>query len=146
MADAAPPRSPARRRPTCSRTLATGVRTLLSEHATFNVDRKAGLLQVTDFPERLDRVSVYLDAVQDRVHRQVQIEARVIEVELNDEKAPGVDWSAVAARTGGRARPRAQRPPRRPSLTGLRVTDVAQAAGVARRAGQGDRRSRTRAC
>ena len=60
---------------------------------TFNVDRKAGLLQVTDFPERLDRVAVYLDAVQDRVHRQVQIDARVIEVELNDEKAIGVDWT-----------------------------------------------------
>ena len=57
--------------------LASGVKTLLSERATFNVDRKAGLLQVTDFPERLDRVAIYLDAVQDRVHRQVQIDARV---------------------------------------------------------------------
>ena len=37
--------------------LANGVRTLLTERATFNVDRKAGLLQVTDFPERLDRVA-----------------------------------------------------------------------------------------
>ena len=52
------------------------MQTLLSERATFNVDRKAGLLQVTDFPERLDRVALYLDAVQDRVHRQVQIDAR----------------------------------------------------------------------
>jgi len=58
--------------------LANGVRTLLTERATFNVDRKAGLLQVTDFPERLDRVAIYLDTVQDRVHRQVQIDARII--------------------------------------------------------------------
>jgi len=50
--------------------LVAGVRTLLSEKATFSVDRKAGLLQVTDFPERLERVSVYLDAVQDRARRQ----------------------------------------------------------------------------
>src|SRR6266545_4055306 len=77
--------------------LASGMRTLLSEHASFNVDRKAGLLQVTDFPDRLDRVGVYLDAVHDRVLRQVQIDARVIEVELNDEKAVGVDWNVVAA-------------------------------------------------
>ena len=41
--------------------LANGVRTLLTERATFNVDRKAGLLQVTDFPERLDRVAIYLE-------------------------------------------------------------------------------------
>jgi type II secretory pathway component GspD/PulD (secretin) len=99
------------------------MRTVLSEHATFNVDRKAGLLQVTDFPERLDRVSVYLDAVHDRVLRQVQIDARIIEVELNDEKATGVDWSAVVAGQVGDLLP-GQRPAVRPSLTGLRVTDL----------------------
>jgi MSHA biogenesis protein MshL len=103
--------------------LASGIRTLLSERATFNLDRKAGLLQVTDFPERLDRVGFYLDAVHDRVLRQVEIDARVIEVELNDEKATGVDWSAVAAGQAGDIVP-GQRPAVRPSLTGLRVTDM----------------------
>ena len=72
-----------------------GVQTLLSERGMFNVDRKAGLVQVTDFPERLDRIGVYLDAVQDRLQRQVQIEARVVEVELNDEKATALDWTAL---------------------------------------------------
>jgi type II secretory pathway component GspD/PulD (secretin) len=105
--------------------LANGMRTLLSAHATFNVDRKAGLLQVTDFPEQLDRVSVYLDAVHDRVLRQVQIDARVIEVELNDEKAIGVDWNAIVADQVGEILP-GQRPAVRPSLTGLRVTDLAK--------------------
>ena len=103
--------------------LGNGVRTLLSERAAFNVDRKAGLLQVTDFPERLDRVAVYLDAVQDRVHRQVQIDARVVEVELNDEKAAGVDWTAVAADRWA-SRPGASGRRHAASLTGLRVTDV----------------------
>ena len=73
-----------------------GRQTLLSEHAAFNVDRKAGLLQVTDFPERLDRIGVYLDAVHDRVHREVQIDARVVEVELTDEKATSLDWTALS--------------------------------------------------
>jgi type II secretory pathway component GspD/PulD (secretin) len=76
--------------------LTRGVQSLLSEHSTFNLDRKAGLLQVTDFPERLDRITVYLDAVADRVHRQVQIDARVIEVELDDDHASGLDWAALA--------------------------------------------------
>ena len=102
--------------------LDNGIRTMLSEHATFNLDRKAGLLQVTDFPERLERVSIYLEAVHDRMVRQVEIEARVVEVELNDDKA-GIDWSAVAAGQVGELVP-GQRPPVRPSLTGLRVTDV----------------------
>jgi type II secretory pathway component GspD/PulD (secretin) len=106
--------------------LAAGVRTLLSEHATFNVDRKAGLLQVTDMPERLDRVAVYLDAVQDRLQRQAQIDARIVEVELNDEKAAGVDWTIVAAQLNAPPAPPAPRPAARPSLTGLRVTDSAR--------------------
>jgi type II secretory pathway component GspD/PulD (secretin) len=72
-----------------------GVQSLLSPGAAFNVDRKAGLLQVTDFPERLDRVSNYLDAVHDRVHRQVQISARVLEVELNDANAQTLDLAAL---------------------------------------------------
>ena len=109
--------------------LANGVRTLLTERATFNVDRKAGLLQVTDFPERLDRVEIYLDTVQDRVHRQVQIDARVIEVEPTDAKAPGIDWAAVAGKMSGAAT--ADVPvATRQTMNGLRVTDVAKLLGL----------------
>jgi len=75
--------------------IAKGIPTILSDRGTFNVDRKVGLVQVTDFRDRLDRVGVYLDAVQDRVQRQVQVEARVLEVELNDEKAVALDWSSL---------------------------------------------------
>ncbi|HET9833541.1 MAG TPA: hypothetical protein VFP91_17595 [Vicinamibacterales bacterium] len=75
--------------------LTKGIPTLLSEKGTFNVDRKAGLVQVTDTRDRLDRVGVYLDAVHDRVQRQVQIEARVLEIELNDEKATALDWTGL---------------------------------------------------
>jgi type II secretory pathway component GspD/PulD (secretin) len=103
--------------------LANGVRMLLTERATFNVDRKAGLLQVTDFPERLDRVAIYLDTVQDRVHRQVQIDARVIEVEPNDAKAPGIDWASLAAAMSGAATADMPMATRR-TMNGLRVSDV----------------------
>src|SRR5439155_19929997 len=81
--------------------LARGVQSLLSERATFNVDRKAGLLQVTDFPERLDRIAEYLDAVQDHVQRQVELDARVVEVELTDESAQSLDWDALARAVAG---------------------------------------------
>jgi type II secretory pathway component HofQ len=109
--------------------LANGVRTLLTERATFNVDRKAGLLQVTDFPERLDRVAIYLDAVQDRVHRQVQIDARVIEVEPNDAKASGIDWAGLAATMSGAATADVPIATRR-TMNGLRVTDVDKLLGL----------------
>ena len=71
--------------------LSTGVQTLLSAEGRFNLDRKAALLQATDFPDRLDQIQLYLDAVQNRATRQVQIQAMVIEVELNDEFAAGID-------------------------------------------------------
>jgi MSHA biogenesis protein MshL len=71
--------------------VATGVQTLLSPDGRFNMDRKAALLQATDFPDRLDQIQLYLDAVQHRATRQVQIQAMVIEVELNDEFAAGID-------------------------------------------------------
>jgi type II secretory pathway component HofQ len=103
--------------------LANGVRTLLSEHATFNVDRKAGLLQATDFPERLDRVAIYLDTVQDRVHRQVQIDARVIEVQPSDDSASGIDWEGLASKMSGAATAEVPIATRR-TMNGLRVTDV----------------------
>jgi type II secretory pathway component GspD/PulD (secretin) len=107
----------------------SGVRMLLTEHATFNVDRKAGLLQVSDFPERLDRVAIYLDTVQDRLHRQVQLDARLIEVEPSDARAPGIDWAAVAAKMSGA--PTAEIPiATRQTMNGLRVTDVARLLSV----------------
>ena len=99
-----------------------GVQMLLSAQATLNVDRKAGLLQVTDFPEHLDRVGFYLDSVHDRVHRQVQIDARVVEVELSDPNAQSLDWTALVqsgiepGSTSGS----------RPNVSGLRVADVKQ--------------------
>ena len=93
---------------------------LLSERATFNLDRKAGLLQVIDFPERLDRVAVYLDAVHDRGHRRVQIDVRVVEVELKNAAAQTIDWNVVA-QTGAPAAAG-----RTPALMSVRVTDVAR--------------------
>ena len=75
--------------------LTKGIQTLLSDRATFNLDRKAGLLQVTDFPERLDRIADYLDAVEGRVQRQVAFDARIVEVELKDSAATGVDWASL---------------------------------------------------
>jgi len=75
--------------------LGEGVRSLLSADGRMNLDRTAALLQVTDRPRRLARVEQYLEAVMLRVTRQVQIEAKVIEVELKDEFSAGINWKAV---------------------------------------------------
>jgi type II secretory pathway component GspD/PulD (secretin) len=99
--------------------LTTSIPTLLSESATFNLDRSAGLLQVTDFPERLDRIAAYLEAVEGRMHRQVEVDAQIVEVELTDANAIGVDWDAIASALAGAPATGAGRR----MLTGLRITD-----------------------
>jgi type II secretory pathway component GspD/PulD (secretin) len=106
--------------------LAKGVQTLVSTGATFNLDRKAGLLQVTDFPERLDRVSDYLDAVEGRIQRQVAFDARIVEIELKDAAAAGVDWALIGAGLSGGSEPNATAAPARRSLTGMRITDLSR--------------------
>jgi type II secretory pathway component GspD/PulD (secretin) len=75
--------------------LSEGVRTLLSANGRMSLDRTAALLQVTDSPTRLARVEQYLEAAMLRATRQVQIEGKIVEVELRDEFSSGIDWRAV---------------------------------------------------
>jgi type II secretory pathway component GspD/PulD (secretin) len=101
--------------------LARGVQSLLSERATYSVDRKAGVLQVTDFPERLDRIAEYLDTVHDRIRRQVALDARILEVELRDPDASGIDWNAVGVAVG-----QTPAPGQPASIERLRIVDQAR--------------------
>ncbi len=80
--------------------VSAGVQMLISPDGRFNTDRKAALLQATDYPERLDQIQLYLDAVHTRASRQVQIQAKVIEVTLNDAFLSGINWKLVIERAG----------------------------------------------
>lgn len=80
--------------------LGKGVQSLLSETGRMHVDQSAGLVQVTDFSDRLDQIGVYVEAVQLRATRQVRLEARVLRVTLNNATAASIDWNAVASRSG----------------------------------------------
>jgi MSHA biogenesis protein MshL len=77
--------------------LVDGVEALIAgeEGATVSLNRTAAVLQVTARPSRLERVEQYLEAVMTRALRQVQIEARVIEVELNERFSAGINWQAL---------------------------------------------------
>jgi MSHA biogenesis protein MshL len=78
--------------------VAEGVQALLSPNGRVHVDRHAGLAQVTDTPERLDRVALYLEALQVRSGRQVRLDARVFEVTLKETAA--IDWRVVRDKLG----------------------------------------------
>src|SRR6266540_3591927 len=78
--------------------ITSGVKSLLSDTGRVHVDPRSGLALVSDYPERLDRVALYIETLQSRSARQVRLEARVFEVTLRD--APSIDWGLVRDKLG----------------------------------------------
>lgn len=56
------------------------------------INATAGIIHVTDRPGALDRVAEYLDSLSATVHRQVDIEARLYDVTMNEQFQFGVNW------------------------------------------------------
>ncbi|MBT5469943.1 MAG: hypothetical protein HOK41_05025 [Nitrospina sp.] len=75
------------------------------ERAYLSVNRQAGLIVVKDFPDVLLQVAEFIEAVEGSVQRQVFIQAKIVEVTLNDDYKLGIDWSQVSpftiAKTAG---------------------------------------------
>ncbi|MCP4386860.1 MAG: pilus (MSHA type) biogenesis protein MshL [Gammaproteobacteria bacterium] len=61
------------------------------------VDRHSGLVIVRAMPGELRDVESYLVNAQDNLQRQVILEAKVIEVDLNDSFQSGIDWAAISS-------------------------------------------------
>ena len=53
--------------------LTAGIQALLSPAGRVHLDRTAGVVQVTDFADRLQQVGIYIETVTLRATRQVQI-------------------------------------------------------------------------
>jgi MSHA biogenesis protein MshL len=64
---------------------------------------QAGLVIVRAFPIELHRVAKYLNRVQSSLQRQIIIEAKVLEVQLNDSFDAGIDWSLMGNPLNGDA-------------------------------------------
>ncbi|MFT5894438.1 MAG: MSHA type pilus biogenesis protein MshL [bacterium] len=62
----------------------------------YSINREAGLLNVNAMPEVHRFVQQYLSKLHDSIHRQVLIEATVVEVALSDRFEAGIDWQLLA--------------------------------------------------
>ncbi len=62
------------------------------------VSPQSGIVTVRAFPDDLRNVERFLKAAQLSVNRQVMLEAKILEVQLNDSYQSGVNWAAF--RTG----------------------------------------------
>ena len=61
------------------------------------VDPNAGLVVVRALPGELRDVEDYLSRAQENLQRQVILEAKIIEVVLNDSFQSGIDWKALSS-------------------------------------------------
>lgn len=59
------------------------------------VNEMAGIIQITDFPETLDKIALFLADVEEGSKRQVLIQAHIMEVSLSDSYAMGIDWKTI---------------------------------------------------
>jgi general secretion pathway protein D len=77
----------------------TGERSRRSEAAAakFTIHRQAGIISVWGTTEQHHRVAEYLDMLQKAATSQVLIEAKVIEVNLNEEFRNGIEWGSLGA-------------------------------------------------
>ena len=59
------------------------------------INRQSGVIMARAMPNELRDVTDYISRTQNTVTRQVILEAKVIEVELNDAYQAGINWAAV---------------------------------------------------
>ncbi|AUI87082.1 pilus (MSHA type) biogenesis protein MshL [Vibrio azureus] len=64
------------------------------------VTPQAGLITVRAFPDELREVEDFLGVSQQRMHRQVVLEAKILEVTLSDGYQQGINWSNLSASIG----------------------------------------------
>ncbi|WP_416307195.1 pilus (MSHA type) biogenesis protein MshL [Neptunicella sp. SCSIO 80796] len=60
------------------------------------VSPQAGLITVRAMPDEIRTIKDYLHTSEQHIQRQVVLEARIIEVVLNDEYQQGINWQQVA--------------------------------------------------
>ena len=63
--------------------------------AYFTIDKPVGIITVTATRDLLDRVDDYLTSLQKELYKQINIEAKIIEVQLIKNSDIGINWSKV---------------------------------------------------
>jgi len=70
------------------------------EAANVVVNRQSGVIVVRGMPQQLRDVATYLQKTQSTVTRQVILEAKIVEVELNSGFQAGINWSTLLTHGG----------------------------------------------
>lgn len=84
--------------------IGTSLAGMKSPDGVLQVSRSSGAIYMADTPARLQSMVAYLDAIKESLHRQVLIDAKIMEVRLSDQFQFGIDWdyftSTLLSKTG----------------------------------------------
>jgi MSHA biogenesis protein MshL len=69
---------------------------LKSEEGLLRINRNAGVIYMADSPRKVAAMVRFLDSLSNSLNRQVFVEARIMEVHLNEENQYGIDWSDIS--------------------------------------------------
>jgi len=61
----------------------------------FIIDKPVGIITVTTTRALHERVGNYINSLTKAIYQQISIEAKIIEVQLNDQSSIGINWSSV---------------------------------------------------
>lgn len=64
------------------------------------VTPQAGLVTVRAMPKEIRAIKAFLDVSEEIIHRQVILEARILEVSLSDGYQQGINWNQILANSG----------------------------------------------
>ncbi|WP_245560600.1 pilus (MSHA type) biogenesis protein MshL [Colwellia piezophila] len=64
------------------------------------VSPQAGLVTIRAFPKEITAVKKFIEETESHLHRQVIIEAKIMEVTLNDDYQQGIKWEKVLDQVG----------------------------------------------
>ena len=73
--------------------------TMLSDESDLIINRMSGTIQVTDLHKNIMQVKRFIDSVTRNIHRQVEINVRILEVALKEEFSLGINWDLVVRQT-----------------------------------------------
>ena len=77
------------------------LRSMLDEGDRLILSKFSGVAQVSAAARTQEDIAAYLILVNHRITQQVEIEARLVEVSLNDDRKLGVDWELAGVSLGG---------------------------------------------
>lgn len=66
----------------------------------YSIDKPIGLITVTAPRPLVDKIGTYLDNLKKELYRQVSIEAKIVEVTIDDTNTRGIDWTSFLSGKG----------------------------------------------